>query len=418
MKPRRAFEIDRRSLMIGGLSAAGGAMALPLVRAAPSCATGEDAEAPILVLIELVGGNDGLNTLVPYTDDRYYAHRRELFVPRQEVLALDDDFGLNPRLPLLRKAFDGGRLAILRGVGYPQPVYSHFKSFEIWHTASLAGRAAGDGWVGRLRAAAWRDDARPELTVSVGSEPYSMQSSEFGRLAFEVPEKYLWAGDSEGRRSYRAAADDSLEGTEDASAGQESEAVLSRIYRTLRHSQRTSPRILEAASSYTPNAAYPAGPFGASLRTIAALIEARVGTRVFSAQLDGFDTHANQIRRHNELLVALDAGLSAFLADLAGRSTEKDVLVAVISEFGRRVEENHSGGTDHGAAGLSFLLGARVKGGLHGKAPSLEELDADGNLVFTTDFRSVYATVIEDWFGVPHRRVLEQEFPRLPVLAS
>ena len=139
---------------------------------------------------------------------------------------------------------------------------------------------------------------------------------------------------------------------------------------------------------------------------------------MFSAQLDGFDTHANQLRRHDELLVALDNGLAAFLADLSGRSTERDVLIAVISEFGRRVAENHSGGTDHGAAGLAFLLGARVKGGLHGRAPSLAELDGDGNLVFTTDFRSVYATVIEDWFGVPQLQVLEQEFPRLPVLAS
>lgn len=412
MKPRRGFEIDRRSLMVAGL---GGALALPRTS---SWAQGsdEDGEAPVLVLIELVGGNDGLNTLVPYTDDRYYAHRPQLFVPRADVLPIDDHFGLHPRLPLLRQTFDAGRLAIVRGVGYPQPVYSHFKSFEIWHTASLSGRAAGDGWVARLRAAAWPADARPELIVSVGSEPYSMHSSRFGQLAFEVPERYLWAGDGEGQRTYRAAADESMAGAAEEGAG--SDAVLARIYRTLRHAQRTSPQILEAASSYVPSAAYPEGPFGASLRTIASLIEARVGTRVFSAQLDGFDTHANQLRRHDELLVALDDGLSAFLADLAGRSTERNVLVAVISEFGRRVAENHSGGTDHGAAGLTLLLGARVKGGLYGSAPALEELDGDGNLVFTTDFRSVYATVIEDWFGVPQREVLEQEFPRLPVLAS
>jgi uncharacterized protein (DUF1501 family) len=414
MKP---FEIDRRSLMLAGLSAAGGAFAWPAAVARGAGRAGdEDGEGPVLVLIELVGGNDGLNTLVPYADDRYYAQRPLLFVPRQEVLALDEHFGLHPKLPLLRKTFDDGRLAIVRGVGYPDPVYSHFKSFEIWHTASLAGRAAGDGWVGRLRAAAWSADARPELVVSVGSEPYSMQSSRFGRLAFEVPEKFLWAGDGEGRRSYREAADETMAGAAEEGAG--SDAVLARIYRTLRHSQRTSPRVLEAASSYVPKATYPEGAFAASLRTIASLIEARVGTRVFSAQLDGFDTHANQLRRHDELLVALDNGLAAFLADLSGRSAEKNVLIAVISEFGRRVAENHSGGTDHGAAGLSLLLGARVKGGLYGAPPSLEELDGDGNLVFTTDFRSVYATVIEDWFGIPQRQVLEQEFPRLPVVAS
>jgi uncharacterized protein (DUF1501 family) len=418
MRPLESMPLDRRSMLAGSLSL-GGALALPGARARPAPGAPEggagDAEAPVLVVIELVGGNDGLNTLVPYADEQYYALRPTVVVPREEVLPLDDHLGLNHRLPLLRAALEAGRLALIRGVGYPNPVYSHFKSFEIWHTASLAGRAAGDGWLARLRAAAWGDDPRPELMVSVGAEPYSVQSSRFGRLAFEVPEKFLWAGDGDGRRSYcEAAAEDPAEATDDpGSAG-----VLARIYRTLRHSQRTSPRILEAADAYRPNVDYPAGAFGASLRTIAALIEARIGTRIYSAQLDGFDTHANQLARHNDLLVALDQGLGAFLADLAGRSTEKNVLVAVVSEFGRRAAENHSGGTDHGAAGLTLLLGARVRGGLYGQQPALDRLDADGNLVFSTDFRSVYATAITDWFGVPHERVLGEAFPRLPVLTA
>jgi uncharacterized protein (DUF1501 family) len=405
--------------MIGGLSMAGGALALPIGRAGSLLGDPleEDGEPPILVLVELAGGNDGLNTLVPYADDAYYAQRPKLQVARDTVLPLSDELGLSPHLSRLRGIFDDGRMAVVRGVGYPNPVYSHFKSFEIWHTAHLDGRAAGDGWIARLRAAAWGRDPRPELVVHVGSDqPYSLHSSKHGVLSFEVPEKYLWVGESEGRRSYRAAGD--MTETGNAAANEGRNAVLSRLYRTLRQAQSTSPRILEATDADEPGVEYPAEPFARSLRTIAALIEARMGTRIFSVQLEGFDTHAAQIKRHAELLQTLDAGLSSFLTDLKGRSSSRNVLVAVVSEFGRRVKENHSRGTDHGSAGLSFLLGERVKGGLYGEQPSLTKLDEDGNLVFNTDFRSVYATLVEDWFGVPQREVLWEEHPRLPVLKA
>jgi uncharacterized protein (DUF1501 family) len=407
--------IDRRRLLAGGV--AGGLLALP-GRGWPSAVArarlaAEDEEPPVLVVIELIGGNDGLSTLVPYTDDRYYALREELHIPADDVLRVDERLGFNPHLRGLRDVYEQGELAVVQGVGYPQPVYSHFKSFEIWHAASPAGRAAGDGWIARLRAAAWGDDPRPELVVHVGyNQPYSLHSPDYGVLSFESPEKYLWAGAGEARTSFREAAE--VEPAEGAPRS----AVLSRLYRTLRHSQRTSPEILAAASTYEPSVEYPGGMFVSSLQTIAALIEARVGARVFSCNLDGFDTHANQIRRHAQLMKELDHGLAAFRADLAGRSSAPRVVVAVVSEFGRRAAENHSEGTDHGAAGLTFLMGARVKGGLYGQQPALDGLDQDGNLVYNVDFRSVYATLIEDWFGVPQTRVLDGSFPKLPVLKA
>jgi uncharacterized protein (DUF1501 family) len=409
---------DRRAVLAGGLSVVGGSLVWPLAgRADPSAQDDEDGEPPILVVIELIGGNDGLSTVVPYSNDAYYRNRPTEGIPAKDVLPLDDHFGLHPTLSGLRETFETERMAILQGVGYPSPVYSHFKSFEIWHTARLAGRSSGDGWLARLRAAAWPDDPRPELLTHVGlHQPYSVFSSDRAVLAFEAPSSFLWAGEAANRRSYEQAA---REAAEDQVAMEEGQSgVLARMYRTLRHAQATSPRILEAADKYEPKVAYPAGKLGESLRTIAAMIEARIGTRIFNTALENFDTHGNQKRAHAALLRELDQNLTAFLADLEGRTTARNVLVMVVSEFGRRVKENHSKGTDHGAAGVSFLLGPRVKGGFYGAQPSLTELDQDGNLVFNTDFRSLYGTVIEDWFGLPQKAVLPDEFERLPVFKS
>ncbi|HKJ24426.1 MAG TPA: DUF1501 domain-containing protein, partial [Myxococcota bacterium] len=421
-----------RSLMLGGLSLAGGALALPARGAgawvdALSAFSGDedqDGEPPVLVVIEMFGGNDGLNTLVPYADDEYYRIRPKLKLDREDLLTLDDEWALNAKLAWLRGKYEEGHAAIVQGVGYPHPVYSHFKSLEIWHTGDLRGRVSGDGWLARLRAAAWPDDPRPELLINVGmDEPYSVFSSTHGILSFEVPEKYLWAGETSDRTAYQEAASTSTAAASmDASGkGGKLEArdqVLSRLYRTLRETQRTSPRVLEAAADYEASVDYPGGRFAGSLKTIAALIEARLGTRIFTTQLAGFDTHAGQVRRHREMLAEVDNGLSAFFADLAGRSTAKNVVVAVVSEFGRRAAENESHGTDHGAAGVTFLFGERVKGGLYGKPPSLTDLDADGNLVFTTDFRSIYGTLIQDWFGLPQTAVLSAAYPRVPVFEA
>ena len=420
---RASAGLNRRGLLVGaagGLCTLGGVASgnSTRVRTAGGGGHAGDEDAPVLVLIELIGGNDGLSTLVPWSDDRYHALRPKLRVPGDRVLKLDDRLGFHPRLPGLRDVFERGELAVVRGIGYPDPVYSHFKSFEIWHTANPAGRAAGDGWVARLRAVAWGEDPRPELVVHIGqNQPYSLYSPNQGVLSFESPEKFLWAGDGSARAAFQAASE-AEPAPPPEGVPRRRDAVMSRLYRTLRHSGRTSARVIAAAQAYRPQVEYPAGPFGDSLRTIAALIEARAGARVLSCNLGDFDTHANQVRRHEALLRELDHGLTVLRADLAGRSSEANVVVAVVSEFGRRVAENHSGGTDHGAAGLAFLMGARVEGGLFGEQPDLGALDRDGNLVHTVDFRSLFATLVEGWFHVPAQSVLGEGHEPLPLLRS
>lgn len=420
--------LDRRRLIVGGATLIGGSLAAGgLAHAAharehasrlreDAARKEEDAAERILVLVELFGGNDGLNTVVPYADDLYRKARPRGALKPDEVLKLDELRGLHPNLVKLRRYYDGGHMAIVQGVGYPKPVYSHFKSFEIWHTAREEGRGSGDGWIGRLRAGAWKDDPRPELVVHVGGTmPYSLYSSTHPVVAFTAPERFVWAGDRLAEQAYEASA--RLPEAE-SSPRKGREQVLARLQRVLEDAQATSPRVLQATLEYRPSVAYPDDAFGRSLRSIAGMIDANLGGRVYSVQLGNFDTHATQRGPHSELLAQLDGGLSAFLEDVGSRPRGKNVLVFAFSEFGRRVSENYSGGTDHGAAGPAFLFGAPVKGGIHGAQPSLEKLDQDENLVYATDFRSLYATVLGDWLRVDPDQVLPAQYPRLPVLAS
>jgi uncharacterized protein (DUF1501 family) len=361
-----------------------------------------------LVLVELYGGNDGLSTIVPKTDDAYYKNRPTTFIPATDTLPLDDYRGFNPLNTSLRELWDRGECAIVEGVGYPKPVYSHFKSFEIWHTAREAGHASGDGWIGRLRDVAWASDPRNELVVHVGSHvPYSIRSRARPLVAFQSPENFTWVGNARDQSAYSKAAESSME---------ERGSTLESLRETLRDAQSNSPRILAAAQSYKPRAEYRPDEFGNSLRVIASLIQSGFGSRVYSVALGNFDTHGpEQVAKHAELTASWDGGIGAFLSDLRGTPAGEKTLVVCFSEFGRRVEENFSRGTDHGAAGPMFLLGPMVRGGLYGKHPSITDLDQDGNLKFNTDFRRVYGSILERWFGMEQERVLPARYEPLPV---
>ena len=410
--------IDRRGVLQSGLALMGGAAMLPV-----ACATGAGARtregsslagAKRLVLVELFGGNDGLETVIPYEEDIYHNNRPTTRIPKKEVLPIDDYRGFHPAMPNLRRAWDEGRMAIVEGCGYPVPVLSHFKSFEIWHTCREIGRASGDGWVGRLRAEAWGDDDRTETVVHIGSHlPYSLHSSDHAMLAFEAPESYLFIGNERDESAYAEAGKPGMDRETSGGAGR----VLERLRRKLRDAQETSPRVIEAARRYEPRVEYPRDELGRSMRVVAAMIEAGFDTSVFSVALGNFDTHGPaQKVKHRELLASWDGAVSAFLADIAGTQTEEDTIVLAYSEFGRRLAENASNGTDHGAAGPMFLFGKPVEGGLYGAHPSLTDLDSDGNLKHNTDFRSVIGTVVQDWFGVEQAAVLPREFPPLPLL--
>jgi uncharacterized protein (DUF1501 family) len=278
---------------------------------------------------------------------------------------------------------------------------------EIWHTAHAEGRGSGSGWIGRLAETAWKDDPTVELIVHVGSSaPYSVYSAVRPPVAFTTPTGYRWVGTGEeDLAAYRAAAEPARD---DSSA-------VSRLRELMQDAERSSQRVRRAAADYRSDVAYPGEELAAALRAVAAMIEADVGTRVFSVELDGFDTHDNQRGRHDQLMRRLDAALGAFYKDLRGRTGADETLIVVFSEFGRRLKENGSKGTDHGVAAPMLVLGSKVKGGLYGKHPSLEKLD-DGDLIYTTDFRSVYATVIERWFGAEPRAVLGRDYPPLDLV--
>lgn len=422
---------NRRRALAAGLSMLGGAAlfpdrlgAAPLSRAgaAPVALGRPDLGRRILVHVTLYGGNDGLNTVCPYEDDAYHRARPDLGLAPGEVLPIEgaggERRGLHPALVGLRAAWDRGELAIVEGVGYPRPVLSHTRSFEIWNHASRSGATPdGDGWIGRLRRLVWSGDSRPELALHVGSHVSGALSSRtHPALMVESAERFVWLGDPSARAVFRAAADRAPAALP---TGSDRAAVLARLRGTLRAAQAASPRILQIVEQYRPRAEPPAAdPFGRDLATVAALIRAGFDARVYSVSIGNFDHHGPQRRAHETLLGRLDRGVAFLLDELRGTPFADDVLVVAHSEFGRRVEQNASGGTDHGTAGPMLLVGPSVRGGLHGRAPSLVDLDADGNLKYTTDFRSVVATLAEDWYGIDGATLIGEAWPKLPLLGA
>jgi uncharacterized protein (DUF1501 family) len=401
----------RRRFLTHGVAACGG---LAWIASSPSAAVRMFASPvqvraeplPTLVLVQLSGGNDGLNTVIPFADDAYHAARPTLRI--QDPIRITDTRGLHPRLSGLARWYEQGKLAIVEGCGYPEPNRSHFESFEIWHTADARGRHSGEGWIGRLCAAQATEQANPHRLVHIGSSvPYALESTRCPPICFSLPEAYRWVGDP--KELEVACPEDG------ASALQREPSSLDFLRKVQREARASSAAVRRAAEQYAPRVEYPNDAFAAALRTAAALIQGGLGCRVISVELGGFDTHNDQKGRHEQQLGRLDGGLSAFADDLKDTPGAARTLVLVYSEFGRRVAENGSRGTDHGTAAPMFVLGERVRGGLYGKHPSLVDL-AQGDLVHTTDFRSVYATVLERWFMADARSILRDAYPTLSLI--
>jgi uncharacterized protein (DUF1501 family) len=417
MTTKNDVGFDRRRLLIGGMAALGG-MALfsgsaeGKVRVfAPRSDDTKDATGRTLVLLQFSGGHDALSMVVPYGDDGYNQNRKATRIDAQDVLHIDKYRGLHPNLKKLKSVYDDGRLAIVEGCGYPHPIRSHFKSMEVWHTAQERGRQSGEGWIGRLCDAAWGKDETAELVVNIGPNmPYSVYCPKHPALSFQTPASYKWvASGGDDGEMYKKAG----ETNEKSGAGK----VLDRLRGVLNDAQESSIKVRRAVAEYKPRKEYPDEEFAQTLRVAAALVNANIGSRVIAVELGGFDTHNNQRNRHDALMRRLDAALPVFLDDIKGTPGGDDTIVLAFSEFGRRLKENGSGGTDHGVAAPMFVAGTRVNGGLHGKHPSLDVLD-DGDLVHTTDFRSVYGTVIEKWFATDQSKVLDARYPLLPILKA
>ncbi len=368
-----------------------------------------------LVMLQLSGGNDGLSMVVPHADDIYHSLRPKTRHEASTVLRLDDYRGLHPGLRSLRSIWDDGKLAIVEGLGYANPLRSHFKSMDVWHTGHLDGRNSGPGWIGRLSASKWGLNAVPELAIHLGANtPYSVDSPTHPAISVESPTGYRWFADSAGVDAYAAAAE--LETATDEPHHRGRNRALAQIRGLLHNAQESSVSIRATSMRYTTSVAYPRTKLGASLRDAAAILQGGLGTRIISVELAGFDTHADQRGRHANLMETLDEALGAFLRDLERSEVGRRTVVMAFSEFGRRAHENGSRGTDHGKAGPALVLGPLVKGGLYGRHPSLSELDSQGDLAYTTDFRSVYGTILERGLGASQESVLGASYPLLRFL--
>ncbi len=392
---------NRRQFL--GTTAAGAAIfAFSTMASAPLLGrTRERRSAPparILVVLQLSGGNDALNTLVPFGDSAYYAARPGLALKESEVLKLNEQMGLHPALGEWHKLYAQGRLAIVQGVGYPNPIRSHFSSMDVWHAADTRGRLAGKGWLGGLAENAWPDETDPNLLIHIGSRaPFALQNRAHPPVTFSTPAAYRWVGAPDELATVERAADACDTAPADATPANGRDRALQRIQRTLADARVSSDQVRAAARDFSPKQTFGANGLGASLATVAALIQADLGTRIYSVELGGFDTHNQQLQRHSRCLAELD-GLAAFQRELEARGLADRVMTVVFSEFGRRVAQNGSGGTDHGAAGNMFVMGTKAKGGLYGQLPSLTTLER-GDMVFNTDFRRVCSSIAVNWFG-------------------
>ena len=349
----------------------------------------------ILVVLELSGGNDGLNTLVPFADDAYYRHRPNLGIPAKKVRRIDDHFGFNPGMAGFERLFKDGQMAVVHGCGYADPSFSHFVSMAYWHTAA-PNSGARYGWVGRL-ADAMAPGGAPNYIVNVdATQSLAVRSREHTPVVFDDPETFSRKGffQQRGAQQYVAA---------NLASSNPSQHYLRAVARS---AQDASVLVRQAWSSYRTPVDYGIWPL--DLNKIAALIAADMPTRLYYTAFrnNAFDTHVHQANLHGRLLTYASDAVAAFIQDLERLGRADDVVVLIFSEFGRRVPENTNLGTDHGTANLMFVVGKPVTGGHYGKIPSLSALDEGDNLIYTTDFRRVYASVIRGWLGYSDTRAL------------
>jgi uncharacterized protein (DUF1501 family) len=365
----------------------------------------------ILVVLQMAGGNDGLNTLVPFGDDAYHKARPRIGKNAKDLIKLGDGLGLNGSMPFLGSMFKEGRLGVVQGVGYPNPNRSHFVSTSIWETADTSNKS-NTGWLGR-----YFDNACEGVDPTVGisfnkSTPESFGAIRNPGVSLSSPELYRWihgGGDQAQAEEFFSDLNQptpSDGGSIDMPAGGKigsvaGESNLDFLERVALDAQVSSKKILEMASKHRTNVQYDGTPIARNLNLVSRMIAGGMPTRVYYVSHGGFDTHTGQVNSHDRLLGQLDSAMKSFFADLKQQGNDKRVTLMTFSEFGRRVSENASGGTDHGKASCMFVAGGGVKGGLYGKYPSLTEL-SQGDLAHTVDFRNVYADVLGAWLKAPN----------------
>jgi len=364
----------------------------------------------ILVLVQLAGGNDGLNTVIPYNNGTYYQMRPAIGIKQDKVLALNGQVGLHPSMKQMHDLYAQRKLAVLLGLGYPRPNRSHFRSIEIWQTAN-PDKIIDTGWLGRYLDLSLNGKQKPgnNLFPAVNVDPILPKTLSAEKVV--VPSVYdlnqfRFATDSHYQQDHKCQVDafNKLYSDFDTKPG-EMDLVKNVGMDTL----KASDYLFAVVKNYKGTVNYPDSAFARSMKFIAQMITAGVSAKIYNVSLAGFDTHSGQINAQSRLLQQLSEGVAAFQKDIEEHGVDKDVLVMTFSEFGRRVSQNNGNGTDHGTAAPQFIIGSSVKGGIYGDYPSLTDLDA-GDLKFKVDFRNVYATVLDRWLGADSRQVLGAHF--------
>jgi uncharacterized protein (DUF1501 family) len=409
---------SRREFLIRGLYGVGVGAGLPLILNRTSAALAAQAlegtsvekhSERILVVIELSGGNDGLNTIVPFGDPAYYRARPNLGIPERQLINFADGFGFHPSLVGFERLYKDGLMAVVHGCGYDHPSLSHFSSMGFWHTGVPNG---GEplGWLGRLADNGY-SPAKRNMMVNLGSsQSLAVRSQKHSPLVFDDPARFRREGTDLEKRVL----------VELSKARATSNATLEFLASTAQNATESSDFVRQASATYRTPVDYGiGGGLGGNLQRVAALIAAGMPTRLYYVTYSGnsFDTHVQQADLHSRLLMYTADAVRGFMEDIRRIGRADDVAVMMFTEFGRRVEENASLGTDHGTATPMFVFGKGVKGGLHGQHPSLSDLD-DGNMKMTTDFRRVYASMIKEWLGYEDTQtVLKGNFETLSVFA-
>lgn len=417
---------SRREFLAGGISLLSVAATLPIflgrtARVLAGPAPGgikRGSGERVLVVVQLAGGNDGLNTVIPYEMDAYYKLRPQIAIKKGDVLKLEKNVGLPSYATALKELFDAGQMAVVQGVGYPNPNRSHFTSMDIWHSADPAMRDHS-GWLGRYFDNCCKgDDPAPEPIAGVAlmkESPLAMAGDKFACLSFEDPQSLSWQGakgDKLAQEAFRKL--NNIDGDYPKSGGELAQWL-----------QRASLDALVGADDIRGAGTKRArsggrrrgggGELAQSLEFVAKMIAADMPTRVYYVSMGGFDTHSGQTGRHRNLITQLGEAMQDFVETLKDEGVLDRVMILSFSEFGRRVQENASGGTDHGEAAPVFLFGSKVKPGVHQDHPSLDKLRR-GDLEFGCDFRRVYSSVLQDWLGMKPEKVLGKAFQPLPLI--
>ncbi|HKC69888.1 MAG TPA: DUF1501 domain-containing protein [Bacteroidia bacterium] len=355
-----------------------------------------------LVVIQLSGGNDGLNTVIPFTNDIYYNSRQTISIAKEKVLKLTDDLGFHPAMTGLRGLYNDGLMCVLNSVGYPNPNRSHFRSMDIWQSATASNEYKNSGWIGRYLDSNCNECNHPYLALELDqSLSLAMKGDAKKGIAVNDPQQL-----------YNQTREPFFKQLKDLAPDNDHDNVAY-LYKTMAETYASAEYIFETSKTYKNNFEYPKNNLAKQLKEIATFIGSGMNTRVYYASMGGFDTHVGQLNRQENLLKQFSESVTAFVENLKAQNKLDDTMVLVFSEFGRRVNQNASNGTDHGTANNVFILGSNLKKkGFYNPAPDLSNLD-EGDLKYQIDFRNIYATLLNNWLKITPDKILGQRFDYL-----